>query len=59
MEIRKQEIQPQHLRDYSAFEKYYKEAVSLYKKELKNNETDQEMLLLDNVYGQLWAGGWL
>ena len=59
MEVSKQEAEPQQLRDYSAFEEYYREAVSLYDTELKNNETDPEMLLLDDVYRQLQSGGWL
>lgn len=59
MEVSKQEAEPQPLRDYSAFEEYYREAVSLYDTELKNNETDPEMLRLDDVYRQLQSGGWL
>ena len=31
----------------------------MYQEQLKNNDTDEEMQLLQNVYQQVAAGGWL
>ena len=43
----------------SAFEKYYERAEKLYYAQLKSNDTDSEMQLLENVYQQVRSGGWL
>ena len=59
LEIDRQELKNNALRDYSQFEYYYRMATDLYQKQLKNNNTDTEMQLLDNVYQQVYAGGWL
>ena len=59
MEVSIQELKSQDARDYSQFEKYYDEANTLYSAASNGNNTDQEMQLLDNVYQQLRAGGWL
>ena len=59
MEVSIQELKSQEARDYSQFEKYYDEANTLYSAASNGNNTDQEMQLLENVYQQLRAGGWL
>ncbi len=59
MEVSSQELKSQDARDYSQFEKYYNEASSLYSAASNGNKNDQEMQLLDSVYQQLRAGGWL
>ena len=59
LEIDKQEQKGNDFRDYSAFEKYYERAEKLYYAQLKNNDTDSEMQLLENVYQQVRSGGWL
>ena len=59
MEVSSQELKSQDARDYSQFEKYYNEASSLYSDASNGNKNDQEMQLLDSVYQQLRAGGWL
>ena len=41
------------------FEKYYERAEKLYYAQLKSNDTDSEMQLLENVYQQVRSGGWL
>lgn len=46
-------------RDYGQFVTYYKQAKEYAKKQLSGNVTDNEMLLLDNVYRQLTDGGWI
>lgn len=59
LEIDKQEQKGNDFRDYSAFEKYYERAEKLYYAQLKSNDTDSEMQLLENVYQQVRSGGWL
>lgn len=59
LEVDKQEQKGNDFRDYSAFEKYYERAEKLYYAQLKNNDTDSEMQLLENVYQQVRSGGWL
>lgn len=46
-------------RDYGQFVTYYKRAKEYAKKQLSGNVTDNELLLLDNVYRQLTDGGWI
>lgn len=59
LEIDRQEAKANNLRDYTRFLKYYEKADSMYQDQQKNNDTDEEMLLLENVYAQLVEGGWL
>ena len=59
LEIDRQEAKANNLRDYTRFLKYYEKAESMYQDQQKNNDTDEEMLLLENVYAQLVEGGWL
>lgn len=59
LEIDKQEQKGNDFRDYSAFEKYYERAEKLYYAQLKSNDTDSEMQLLENVYQQVRSGRWL
>ena len=46
-------------RDYSAFLEYYEKAEKMYYDQLKNNDSDEEMQLLENVYQQVENGGWI
>ena len=59
LEIDIQERKPNESRDYQAFADYYQKAEDLYYKQLKDNNTDPEMGLLENTYQQILAGGWL
>lgn len=59
LEIDKQEQVENRKRNYILFEEYYEKAKQLYEEQLTDNNTDQEMLLLDNVYEQIVEGGWL
>ena len=38
---------------------YYEKAEKMYYEQLKNNDTDAEMDLLENVYQQVRSGGWI
>ena len=59
LEIDIQERKPNESRDYQGFTDYYQKAEDLYYKQLKDNNTDPEMGLLENTYQQILAGGWL
>ncbi len=59
LEIDLQEEKSNSSRDYQAFAGYYQKAKNMYQKQLKDNNTDEEMQLLDQVYQQVVAGGWL
>lgn len=59
LEIDKQEQKANSNRDYSAFASYYERARTMYYEQMKNNDTDAEMQLLDNVYQQAVNGGWI
>lgn len=59
LEIDKQEQLSNRNRDYSEFEEYYDRALEMYYDQLKDNDTDMEMELLENVYNQVRLGGWL
>lgn len=59
LEIEKQEQLENQARDYSKFASYFEKAKQMYEEQLKNNDTDAEMELLENVYEQVKAGGWL
>lgn len=59
LEVEKQERKSNQQRDYEAFESYYQKAADLYYKQLKDNNTDPEMQLLENAYNQVLEGGWL
>ena len=56
LEIERQELLDNQSRDYSMFLEYYRRAQELYE---ENPEEDMEMQLLDNLYEQVKAGGWL
>lgn len=58
LEVDLQELKTNEERDYRSFAVYYQKACDLYYKQLKDNNTDVEMQLLDNVYQQIIAGGW-
>ncbi len=57
LEVDMQQQYDQSSRNYDAFLEYYTTAVQLYEK--SNDNSDTEMLLLDNMYQQLVDGGWL
>ncbi|MEE1086121.1 MAG: protein kinase [Schaedlerella sp.] len=59
LEINRQELLENRDRDYSVFSDYYNRASELYYEQLNNSSNDLEMELLDNVYNQVIAGGWL
>lgn len=59
LEVDRQELKENYLRDYSAFAGYYKKAEEMYYAQLEGNNTDAQMQLLENVYSQVRAGGWL
>ena len=59
LEIDQQEMKANEERDYSAFLEYYEKAEKMYYDQLKNNDSDEEMQLLENVYQQVENGGWI
>ena len=59
LEIDYQEQNDIKNRDYSKFAAYYDKAEKMYYDQLKNNKTDTEMQLLENIYQQVRSGGWL
>ena len=59
LELDKQDLKANKERDYQAFSQYYKKATALYYEQMQDNNTDAEMQLLDNLYQQVIAGGWL
>ena len=59
LEIDQQEMKANEERDYSAFLEYYEKAEKMYYDQLKNNDSDEEMQLLENVYQQVENGGWV
>lgn len=59
LEIDYQETKSNAQRNYQTFAEYYQKAEKMYQEQLKNNDTDEEMQLLQNVYQQVAAGGWL
>ena len=59
LEIDRQEKLENENRDYTKFAEYYQKASQMYEEQLQNNQTDPEMELLDHVYQQVQAGGWL
>lgn len=59
LEIDKQEQKQNRQRDYRSFEEYYEKAKKRYQEEQKENDTDSEMELLNQVYQQVVSGGWL
>lgn len=58
LEIEKQEFLRNEERNYELFEEYFLRAEKMYYEQLKNNNTDSEMKLLENVYQQVKSGGW-
>ena len=59
LEIDTQELKENAQRDYSQFAEYYEKAEELYHEQVKDNNTDAQMQLLEDVYGQVKEGGWL
>ena len=59
LEIDQQEMKANEERDYSAFLEYYEKAEKMYYDQLKNNDSDEEMQLLENVYQQVENGVWI
>lgn len=59
LEIDTQELKENAQRDYSQFAEYYEKAEELYHEQIKDNNTDAQMQLLEDVYGQVKEGGWL
>lgn len=59
LQVDRQELKDNNARDYKAFAGYFEKARQLYYAQLKGNDTDAEMQLLENVYAQVKAGGWL
>ena len=58
-EIDLQEQKESTQRDYTQFAGYYEKAEDLYKEQVKDNNTDAQMQLLEDVYRQVREGGWL
>lgn len=59
LEIDTQELKENAQRDYSQFAEYYEKAEELYHEQVKDNNTDAQMQLLEDVYGQVKEGGWI
>ena len=59
LEIDLQEQKENQQRDYTQFAGYYEKAEDLYKEQVKDNNTDAQMQLLEDVYRQVREGGWL
>lgn len=57
VDLQEQKENPQ--RDYTQFAEYYEKAEDLYKEQMKDNNTDAQMQLLEDVYRQVREGGWL
>lgn len=57
LEISVQQAKDNSQRDYTDFAEYYEEAKAMYSQQ--DVQDDAEMQLLDEVYGQVEAGGWL
>ena len=58
LEIDKQELKENESRDYTAFQEFYEKATQMYYAQLRDNNTDTEIQLLENVYAQVEEGGW-
>lgn len=59
LEIDGQEQKSNTQRDYTQFAEYYEKAEQLYEQQVKDNNSDAQMQLLEDVYGQVKEGGWL
>lgn len=59
LEIDAQEQKENSRRDYTQFAEYWEKADELYKDQVKDNNTDAQMQLLEDVYRQVQEGGWL
>ena len=57
LEIDTQELKENAQRDYSQFAEYCEKAEELYHEQVKDNNTDAQMQLLEDVYGQVKEGG--
>ena len=58
LELDVQSLKANESRDYSIFLDYYNKANDLYKRNLKNNKNDMEMIHLDEAVDVLEEGGW-
>lgn len=60
LELDKQQQLENIQRDYTAFADYYELAEKMYQRHMGNsNDTDEEMLLLEQSYQQVKDGGWI
>lgn len=59
MEASLQSQVPSDSRSYSQFAEYYQIAMRLYQEQLSGNQTDPEMMTLQNLYDQAVQGGWI
>lgn len=59
LEVDAQELKKNGQRDYSQFAEYYEKAEDLYHRQVKDNNADAQMQLLEDVYRQVEEGGWL
>ena len=59
LEIDVQGLRENASRDYTKFAWYCEKAEELYQQQVKDNNTDEEMQLLEEVYRQVEEGGWL
>jgi serine/threonine-protein kinase len=59
LELEKQTVIENNLRDYSLAAEYYKQASELYSKRPANAGDDMEMLQLDSIIADLRANGWI
>ena len=59
LEIDVQGLRENASRDYTKFAGYCEKAEELYQQQVKDNNTDEEMQLLEEVYRQVEEGGWL
>lgn len=58
LEVEKQNEKDGSERSYEAFRTYYDKAREQYKKQVSGNATNSEMLLLEQTYKDIEAGGW-
>lgn len=59
LEIEIQNSKEQNERDYSQFVVYYEKAMELYEEQMNENQTDGEILFLQQLYQQLVDGLWI
>lgn len=59
MEASLQSQMPSDSRSYSQFAEYYQVTMRLYQEQLSGNQTDPEIMTLQNLYDQAVQGGWI